>query len=111
MPTTIAEIRARPLRPAVRLPFRILAGLWCLLIAVVMMSTPFLAWHKGIHTLPDELTVCKCLLWLPGMIWLTRMFYYAARSGKVPDDVAWPFASGAVSNGYYWIVILFDYLY
>jgi len=111
MPTTIAEIRARPLRPAVRLPFRVLAGLFCLLIAASIVGIPLLAWHKGVHTLPDELTVCKFLLWLPGTIWFTRMFYHAARSGKVPDDVNWPFPSRAVSNGYMWIMILFEYLY
>ncbi len=111
MPTTIADIRARPRRPAVRLPFRVLAGLFCLIAACALVGTLFMALRSGPRSLPDTLAVCKFLIWLPGMLWLTRLFYFAARFAKVPDDNHWPFASGSLATAYCWIAILFGTLY
>jgi hypothetical protein len=95
-PTAIAQ-KPQP----VRAPFRLLAGFICLAFSVVVLGTVYMAWRRGIQ-LPTDFIV-----WLPGMVWLTRLAFHATVSGTVPENENWPFASGRVANCYFLVTILY----
>jgi hypothetical protein len=86
----------------VRAPFRLLAGLICLAVAVAIPGTAYMAWRRGTQ-LPTDFIV-----WLPGMVWFTRLAFHATVSGTVPKNEHWPFASGRVANCYCLIAILYS---
>jgi hypothetical protein len=88
-------------RHSVRAPFRLLAGFICLAASVAVLGTAFMAWRRGTQ-LPTDFIV-----WLPGMVWLTRLAFHATVSGTVPENQYWPFASGRVANCYFLIAVVY----
>jgi hypothetical protein len=95
-----------PVRPSVRMPFRVVAALACVAGGVAVVGTPFLIW-RGTRVL----TVGDVAM-LPLMTWFIRLTFHAAVQGKSPaDGDCWPLASRRVWNCYllllltYWALI------
>ncbi len=99
MIATSTNIQSR--RP-VRAPFRVLAAVICVLGAVAVAGTAFIAYTRGIDTVP-----VKFIAWLPGAVWFIRLAFHAAAHGQsFPGaDSGWPFASPRIWN-YYWLFLL-----
>jgi hypothetical protein len=89
-----------PSRRAVRMPFRILAALICLVGSAAVLGKAYIAWKSGAQALRVQDVVM-----LPGMAWFMRLAFYAAVRGAVPTQEYWPFASQRVA-GCYWLIVL-----
>lgn len=90
-------------RPAVRAPFRVLAGLLCFMGVVLLLGMAYVAWTHGAQSLR-----VKDVVMAPGIVWLTRLAFYAALRGSSPRPEFWPFASSRVARCYWLIVICFS---
>ena len=108
-------------RPAVRAPFRVLAGVICLAAVVAVGGTVHMAW-TGARALQ-----VRDVVLVPGMLWFLRLMFAATFVGRTtapttggpttasvtagqttPSATAhWPFASSRVMNCYFLIVFIF----
>lgn len=89
-------------RRPVRMPFRVLAALICVTVAVTAGAMLFMAWR--------DVYIVKVgdILMLPLEAWVVRMLYHAAARGTTPEDGPyWPLASRRVWNCY--VVLLLAY--
>jgi hypothetical protein len=102
MMTPAAAVRSRP---AVRLPFRMLAALAGVLFISAALGLAYMTWDRGMQTLR-----VKDVVMLPGMMWFVRLLFYAAFHGTVPSSVNWPFATSGVFRGYCWFAFSFLWL-
>jgi hypothetical protein len=107
------SIEPTALRPAVRAPFRVLAGVICLAAVVAVWGAAYMAWTGA-----RPLRVQDVVL-VPGMLWFLRLmiaatFYTADQTtaptaaGRTTASAAayWPFASSRVMNCYFLIVFI-----
>jgi len=98
-------------RPAVRAPFRVLAGVICLAAVVAVGGTVHMAW-TGARALQ-----VRDVVLVPGMLWFLRLMVGATFVGRTTAPTTggpttasasdyWPFASSRVMNYYFLIVIV-----
>ena len=83
-------------RLPVRMPFRVLAGIFALVGSTTILFACFLIWRDGVQVVRvgDALS-------LPLMIGFTRLCYHAAAYGRSPmDGGSWPLASSRVAACY-----------
>jgi hypothetical protein len=95
MTTVVAPIARR----AVRTPFRVLAGVICLVSVVAFGGTAYMAWAGA------RLLRVHDVVMVPGLLCFFRLAFYAAVYGTVPTVEYWPFASSRVANCY-WLIFL-----
>jgi fatty acid desaturase len=92
-----------PVLRSVRMPFRVLAALVCIMAAVAVAGTLFLMW-RGTWVL----TVGGVVM-LPAMAWFIRLAFHAAVHGKTPtvNSEYWPFASRGVWTCYTFLILAY----
>ena len=88
-------------RPAVRAPFRWLAGLSLLGIVVLLAAMPWVIWKRG-----TPVSVLHGVVVLPAMLWAGHRAWHAAVRKGTPVHPYWPFASRRVTSGYFLIITL-----
>jgi hypothetical protein len=91
-------------RVAIRLPFRMLAALILFFGVIAVAAVIF-------FTLSRSTTVISTsdAIWLPGMLWLIRLAFYACVYGEVMPQQSWPFASERVFLCYLLLVFAFQW--
>jgi hypothetical protein len=95
-------ISQTPVRPSVRVPFRVLAALLCIAAVIAIVGTLFMMWRGA------RLLTVGDVVALPGMVWLLRLAFHAAMNGKTPRGSDWwPFASHGVFNCYMFIMFAY----
>ncbi len=102
---TTAAIASR--RPAVRVPFRVLAALLCLILLGVAVGMAFMIWKGGVQALRVQ-----DVLMLPSGLWFGRLMFLAAVGASavpskdlIPRHDYWPFATARVAS-VYWLIFL-----
>ncbi len=92
-----------PIRPAVRVPFRVMAAFILIMSSVVVVGTAFFI-GRGARAL-----TAGDILMLPLFAWFGRLALHAARYGKTSQSGQewWPFASSSVWNCYTTLLIAY----
>jgi hypothetical protein len=85
-------------RVAVRWPFRFLAALIFLAGVVALFASALQIYSLGAPFLQPHAIVA-----LPGIAWLLRITWHAARDARSPAQEWWPFASSRV---FFWYAAL-----
>lgn len=87
------QIQAIQPRVSVRWPFRVLAALVALVGVMAVIGAMVACWTQA----PER---WRWLAALPGMLWLIRTAWHAARHGRSWPNPSWPFASERVLGVY-----------
>ena len=88
-----------------RWPFRILAAAICLAVISVVALGAFAFWVGKLRAMDT-----RTIVWVPGMLWLSRHAYHAARYGRTAPESWWPLASESVAQWYFMLALIGSYI-